>query len=78
MNNKLVSSAKCCTLLDVSDRFKSLIDIINSKGRSKGPWPCGTPWIHGVISWKFESFPVTLMYCFLSERMIGFSFLYTI
>ena len=43
--------------------LKSLINIINSRGPSTDP--CGTPWI---ISWEFKSFPVTLVYCFLSVR----------
>ena len=63
ISSRLVSSAKWCTLLDVIDRFKSLINIINS--RSPRTNPCRTPW---VISWEFESFPVTLVFCFLSVR----------
>ena len=57
------SSAKWCTLLEVTDRFKSLINTINSRGPSADP--CRTPW---VISWEFESFPFTLVYCFLSVK----------
>ena len=62
INSRLVSSAKWFTF-EVTDRFKSLINIINSRGPSTDP--CRTPW---VISWEFESFPVTLVYCFLSVR----------
>ena len=58
INSRLVSSAKWCTLLDVTDKFKSLINIINS--RSPSTDPCRTPWV--------ISFPVTLVYCFLSVR----------
>ena len=63
INSRLVSSAKWWTLLDVTDRFKSLINVINSRGRSADPW-----WSRWVISWEFESFPVTLVYYFLSVR----------
>ena len=63
INSRMVSSAKWCTSLEVTYRFKSLINIINSRGPSTDA--CGTPW---VISWELEPFPVILVYCFLSVR----------
>ena len=50
INSRLVSSAKWCTLLDITDRYKSLINMINRRRSSTDPW--GNPW---VISWKFQS-----------------------